>query len=512
MSATQVTPQEPIEIVDVEGRPSGLLRRDALGLTALFFCIATAAAPMTALLFNTPVIVSGAGYAVPAAFIVATVMLLIFTVGYIEMSRRVTSAGGFYSFVSHGFGQAAGLGTASVVAVSYAILTAAIIGVFGYFAQTTLQEWLHVDVPVWVLLFGLVLVDLAFVYFDIRITARILGAFFVAEIVGVLIFAAAVLLQGGDHGISAAPLNPAKLFNNPAAIAVFGAAAPGIALFGAFWSWVGFEMAPNYGEESRQPRRIFAPATYATLLVLGFVYVLVTFAFVNGWGLNHVAQAVQAQFSGKYVSAYYPLTTRYVGAGLTDAFKVLIITSAFACQLAFFNTAARYLFALGRERILPAKLGATHGRHQTPHVASLVLAVFLALWIAGFVIDDPSTEASLLKLATWSPLVGVLGILVAQALTSFAIVRYFRTTGREHANLWRTFIAPLVGGALMVFSAYLLIDNREALAGAQNVPFVTAVPWIVLALFAVGFFAALWFRARDAARYQAVGRFVHEDA
>jgi hypothetical protein len=39
------------------------LRRDALGLPALIFSIATAAAPMTALLFNVPVIVAGAGWA-----------------------------------------------------------------------------------------------------------------------------------------------------------------------------------------------------------------------------------------------------------------------------------------------------------------------------------------------------------------------------------------------------------------------------------------------------------------
>ena len=47
------------------------LRRDALGLPALVFSIATAAAPMTALLFNVPVIVAGAGWAAPAAFMVA---------------------------------------------------------------------------------------------------------------------------------------------------------------------------------------------------------------------------------------------------------------------------------------------------------------------------------------------------------------------------------------------------------------------------------------------------------
>ncbi len=104
--------QTQVEVVSPEGR-SVVLKQGSLGISAVFFCIATAAAPMTALLFNVPVIVSGAGWAGPAAFIVALVMLLVFTVGYVEMTKRVTSAGGFYSFVSHGFGQTLGLGTAT---------------------------------------------------------------------------------------------------------------------------------------------------------------------------------------------------------------------------------------------------------------------------------------------------------------------------------------------------------------------------------------------------------------
>jgi hypothetical protein len=56
MSATSVTLQA--EVVSPEGRVSTVLKRDALGLPSLFFCIATAAAPMTALLFNVPVISS----------------------------------------------------------------------------------------------------------------------------------------------------------------------------------------------------------------------------------------------------------------------------------------------------------------------------------------------------------------------------------------------------------------------------------------------------------------------
>ena len=501
-----------LEVVSFEGRESTQLKRNALGLSALFFCIATAAAPMTALLFNVPVIVSGSGWAAPAAFVVATVMLLIFTVGYVEMSRRVTTAGGFYSFVSHGFGQVAGLGTASVVTASYAILSAAIIGVFGYFGNTTIDSWLHVNIPVWVLMFALIVIDFLFAWFDIKITARILGVFFLAEVLGALIFAIATLAHGGANGLSAAPLNPVKLFNNHSAIEVFGAAAPGVALFGAFWSWVGYETAPNYGEETRKPGRIFGKATFGTLIVLGIVYVLATYAFVIGWGPGHVSQGVAAQFKGQTISAFYPLTTKYVGPWMTDAFKLLILTSSFACQLAFFNTASRYLFALGRERILPSALGRTHNRHKTPHVAAGVLAVAMFIYVGAFVLSDSSTEAALTKLATWSPLLGVLGILGVQALTSFAIVRYFWRVDRANFHPVKTLLAPLLGGALMVFSAYLLLKNRDVLAGATNSLFVEALPWVMLAIFAIGVGAALYFRARDSDRYAAVGRFVHEDA
>ncbi len=485
------------------------LRRDALGLPALFFCIATAAAPMTAVLFNVPILVAGAGWAAPAAFLVALLMLLVFSVGYVEMSRRVTSAGGMYA-LSDGLGQALGLGAAALVTLAYAVLTAAIIGAFGYFASTTVEAWTGVNVPVWVPLAGALAVNVAFAWFDVRLTARALGLFFVAEILGLLVFALVVILQGGDAGHTAAPLDPTALIENPAAIAVFGAAAPGLALFGALWSWTGFEMAPNYGEETRARGRGFGVPIYAALLVLGLLYVLVAYAFVIGYGTSGVAQGVAAQFEGEVASAFYPLTDRYAGPALTHAFEALILTSAFACQLAFFNTAARYLFALGREGILPRALGRTHARHHTPHVASAVLAVALTLYIGAFLLHDATRDAVLLKLATWSPLLGVLALLAVQALTSLAIAAYFRR--HRGASRWRTLVAPLAGAALMAFAAYLLTANRNSLAAADGVLFVHAIPWIVLAVFAAGVGAALWIRLRDTVRYQTVGRIALDEA
>jgi amino acid transporter len=502
---------DEVEVVNLEGRPGFALKRDQLGLSALFFCIATAAAPLTALLFNVPVITVGSGWAVPAAFIVATVTLLIFAIGFVEISKRITGAGNFYSFVSHGFGRTSGLTAASVIGFAYPVLTASLIGIFAYFAHSTIEAWFGVSVPVFLLLFGLLAVNIGFLYFDIKITARVLGVFFVAEVVGALAFALIVLFQGGADGLTAAPLNPANLFNNDSAIAVFGAAAPGIALFGAFWSYVGFEMGPSYGEETREPTKVFAKATFGTLIVLGILYTLVSYAFVIGYGPSHVAQGVAAQFNGDVASAYYPLIDKFAGSFLKHVFELLIVTSAFACQLAFFNTSSRYVFSLGRDGVIPSFLGRTQKKHQTPFNAGLAVTAFVGVIVAGFYIYDPSVEASLTKLGTWVPLVGVLGILAVQAAVSFAIVRYFWVFDREYAHWFKTGVAPIVGGLLQIGAAYLLVSNAKTLAGADNV-FIKLLPWFVVAFALIGLGAGLYFKARDRQKWDAVGRFVYEGA
>src|SRR4051794_38824363 len=96
--------------------PTHGLARNALGLPQVLFCIVTGAAPIAAMLFNDPWAVFGGGWAAPSAFIVATVGFTVFSVGYIAMARRVTAAGGFYSFASHGFGQTIGMGVAGLLA------------------------------------------------------------------------------------------------------------------------------------------------------------------------------------------------------------------------------------------------------------------------------------------------------------------------------------------------------------------------------------------------------------
>jgi amino acid transporter len=487
------------------------LANDVLGLPQVLFCIVTGAAPLAALLFNVPVAVSGGGYAVPAAFIVATVALTIFSVGYIEMARRVTAVGGFYTFITRGLGSVMGMGAGYLIAFCYIIFAAAVTGVGSYFASTSVDAWFGVSISAWAYEAFFLALMTAFAWFHIELTAKILGVALVSEVLVMLILAFAILVQGGPDGFSAAPLNPANIFDNDAALKVFGAAAAGVAIFGAFWSWVGFEMAPNYAEESREPHKIAKRALYISVISLGVFYTFVSYMFVTGWGLTGSAQAVSDQFAGKYASAFYPLTDKFVGSGLTTMVEILIITSSFACSMAFYNTGSRYLFSLAREGLLPAALGRTHPTQKGPVNASMVVTAIVGVYMLAFTLSDSSTLAALLKLGTWTPLLGVLGILAVQGVCSLAIIRYFRTEAADGFHPIKTLIAPFIGFLAMAGACYLLIDNRASLSGAGDALYIKLVPWVVLIVFLIGCATALWMRRNAVDRYQKIGRFVREE-
>jgi amino acid transporter len=506
---------EGSQVVD----PTHGLARNALGLPQVLFCIVTGAAPIAAMLFNDYWAVFGGGYAAPSAFIMATAAFTVFSVGYVAMARRVTAAGGFYSFVSHAFGQSIGMGTALLIAACYTVFSAGVMGVTAYFANTTFNDWFSADIPVWVFEFGTLAIMVALAFFHIELTAKILGVFLVIEVAALLVFSFATLFQPHD-GFVLEGLLPWNFFDSEGngTKEAFKTATIGAGFFGAFWSWIGFEMAPNYAEESKDPKKIMGPATYISVIGLGVLYTFVTWMLVVAYGKSGIIPGIQAQAAGDVASVFYPATDRAIGLDigdssiLTRAFELTIVTGSFACQLAFFNTATRYFFSMGREGILPRQLGRTHPTHRSPYVASIVVGVLCALVVIGFLLYDSSTGGALFFLGTWVPMMGNMGILSIMALVSVAILYYFATTAKDGQHWFTTILAPILAAAAMVVAVYLLIKYRTTLAFAgSDIPFIKWM-WVPpLVVFVIGVGLALLYRSSDRARYEGIGRYLHED-
>jgi amino acid transporter len=240
---------------------------------------------------------------------------------------------------------------------------------------------------------------------------------------------------------------------------------------------------------------------------------------VSYYGLNPAKNTAAAGLpaNADLGNVFYPMTTAFVGHWLTTLFKIFIVTGSFACALAFHNTSCRYLFAMGREGILPRALGRTHKRYKSPFLAAVavtaITTILVTLFTSGAVGTFPAHDplVALANLGTWVPFQGVLGLLGIQALVSLAIIRYFLQPENADGRHWfKTLVAPIVGCVTQIIAIYLMISNRIQLAG--DVGYVRVIPELVLAIFVVGLLLAAVFRAKARQRYVAIGHFVHEEA
>ena len=483
------------------------LHKGAVGLIGVLFLTVTGSAPISAMLFNTPISLGfGNGIGTPAGFLVATIVLTIFSIGYAAMAGKITAAGGFYSFISHGLGRELGMGTAFASVVAYLVFEPALAGGFAYFLHLKLSE--HGISVSWVwLALGMIALIAVLTYFDINFSARLLGVALVCEVIILLVMDFGIFGQGGHHVTTAAinPVNAFKGFSGGGKLAAGGA---GVGLFFAFWSWVGFEMAPNYAEESKNPKKIVPLAMYISVIGLGIFYTFTSWAAISGYhSVNEAANIAQnnsAQF-------FFIPTKEFVGSWASDIMSWLIITGSFACGMAFHNTAARYFFSLGRERVLPSILGRTHPRWKSPYMGVLAQSAASAFVVGLFAIfagtNDPTSQAYI-QLYGLMAVMGVIIILSVQAICSIAIWNYFRTQHPDEHHIIRTTIAPWIAFATQAYIVYLLFDNISFLGGGYG--YANWLGPIDLVVFLIGLGGAFYWKYRDPDRFDRVGRLINE--
>jgi amino acid transporter len=481
------------------------LRKHAVGLGGVLFLTVTGAAPISAMLFNTPIVVGyGQGKGAPAAFMFATVVLTVFSVGYVAMARKKTTAGGFYSYISHGLGRELGIGTGYGSVVAYSVFEASLAGGFAYFLHLKLSQFgVSIDWP-WLAL-AMVLIISVLTFFDVRISSVLLAIGLISEVVILLIFDVYLFARGN---VDASALNPVNAFKSFPAQGTLAAGAIGIGLFFAFWSWVGFEMAPNYGEESRDPKRIVPRALYISVIGLGVFYTLTSWASLGGYPTTRAAIGVSQSNAAQY---FLTPAGHYAGQWVASVMSYLIITGSFACGMAFHNTTARYMYSLGREGLAPRALGRTHPRWKSPHIASITQSVIAAIIIGLFAIftgsNDPNSQAYL-QLYGLMAVMGVIIILSVQALVSLAILVYYEHYHKDEVHWWKTRLAPLISFFSQAYVVYLLFTNIDFLgAGYSYANWLGPIDALVVI---AGVGIALYFKRRRPDKYEQAGRLINE--
>jgi amino acid transporter len=478
--------------------PSGLpddditraLAKDRLGAPAVVFFVMSAAAPLT--------VVAGVvttGYAVtgltgiPVAFLVIGLVLSLFSVGYVAMGRYLPHAGAFYAYVSHGLGKVPGVATAWIALLTYNALQVALYGATGAAAQPLLTRYAGVDLPWWV--FALVtwalVTSLGLLRVDVNGT--VLAVLLLAEIALIGLYDIAFLAEP-TSGYAVSTLSPTGLMNSGA----------GALLALALLGFTGFESSVVFSEESKNPRRTVPLATFTSIGIIAVLYGVSAWALAVATGGDKVVEASQESLQSGSI-LIFDLAATKLGPTFADLGGILFVTSLIAAMISFHNTTARYVFALGRERVLPPVFGdtSTNGSPWAGSVAQSVVGLVVIVTYAAFGLDP------LVQLFYTLGTSGGFGALVLITISAYAIFAYFRRHPHNE-SIWRTTVAP---GLAIVATTTVLVLAVANFATMLGVPETSRLRWGLPGLFViVGIFGALYglvLKVSRPAVYAAIG-------
>jgi amino acid transporter len=477
------------------GNVTAVLARSRLGVWPLVFTVMAAAAPLT-------VVAGGAttGFAVtgitgiPLAYLVVAAVLGVFAVGYVAMSRRVVNAGAFYTYVAHGLGKHAGVGAAFVAVLAYNTMQVGLYGGFGAVAAQFLDDRAGVQVPWWMCAYTAWAVIAVLGGRRIDLNSRILATLLLAEIAVAAAFAVVHLAHPAGDTITVTTLSPGNLLT----------AGIGAALAVAIAGFVGFEGTAVFSEESKDPHKTVARATYLALAVIGLLYAFCAWAMSVATGPNRIVDAARTEGT----ELIFTLVAPHLGQTVVDVGHLLFITSLFAALLAFHNTAARYFFALGREHVLPAMLGRTSPRTRAPLAGSLLQTGLAAAVLAVYVVAgwDP-----VVQLFFWLTVLGGLGVLILMTATSIAVLTYFLPPARRAGvGAGRGVLAPAVAAVTLLAVLVVTVQQFATLLGVDPTsPLRWQLPALYAAAAVTGVGWAAYLKARRPHVFAAVGRGAH---
>ena len=470
------------------------LRPNQLGVPAIVFLVLAAVAPLTVAIVVLPLAIAlGNGGGTPVAVLIIAAALLLFAVGYAQITKELVNTGGFYAIAVKGLGRPAGLVTGLIATIGYNFFVAGATGTLGFFTGVVvLPELLGIEVH-WFIA-GAVLFFIGFLLAraGIQISARVLAVALILEVIILLAFAFSVLIQSG--------------FNVEAFTLALG---PEVITAGSIWiglllvatAFIGFEATALFGEEAREPRRTIPRATYTAIITIGVLHAFVAWAIVSAVGVRQ-AQDVAAEHleAGDLTIG---LVYEYLGTILGAILLVLLVVSLFAAQLAFHNSAARYLFALGRARILPTGLAKTN-KHGVPGRALLVNFLFAFVVAGAFALMELSQTDPPPPVVTLVPVgigFGTLAVMIVQTIAALAVVVHFRRKGDP--RWWSTLIAPGIGFLVLAVISVAALINFPLIAGSDEL-YVVVLPWLLALALVGGIIYAFVLRSRKPEVYQAL--------
>lgn len=367
------------------------------------------------------------------AYILGALAIFLTALSYGKMVKKFPIAGSAYSYAKNTAGTSAGFFVGWTVLLDYFLLPLLCVALAANYVHGELLP--DVPLPYTVVFFTLLMTAANLV--GIKTTTGFSKLLFILQLLVVLAFIiAAVVLVVNRDGVQA--LVPSASSDNVRLLAVAAAAALICNTF------LGFDAVTTLAEETRDPARVIPKAIVIVSAGVGGLFTLIAFIAFVAYPATDFANPASASVE----------LSRVIGGPLfAEVFLAGCIISSFASAVVSQASAARILYAMGRDGALPKSIfGRLSAKTQVPMISTLILSAISLL--AAFI--DTDAIASAVNF----------GAFTAFGVTNLAVILQYVVKDREFAprQLLGNLILPALG-FIVVVGLWTQLDLRANLLG-----------------------------------------------
>lgn len=375
------------------------------------------------------------GGAVPLTFIISILGVASAMFMNYEFSKRISHAGGYYSYVSAGFGGRTG---AFAGWLYYVNVLGALVGFSVLFFAGVLQPLipgLAGNTYGWIpLAFIPIVLVFTLLYFGLKpsLYYTMIGA--IIEIVFIIGVSLVIILSPQTNNT----FSPFTTMGSTAGQLGYG-------IVFAILGFVGLGSVITISEELHNPKKLVPKAIMLALIIGTIVYVLSSYAFVVGWGLNDMSGFAAATNPG------FQIVDKYLGPIGMSIFIIITLNSFISNGIAEGNAFSRLGYALSRDHIVfPKSMSQVHAGTGAPRKVIMFEAVIV-------------TVISLIGGILWGPMGGAIiittingaSLYIVHLFANFSLPTYGARTLKYSIKKWGVFLlVPLPATAVYAFALY----------------------------------------------------------
>jgi amino acid transporter len=384
------------------------------------------------------------------------VAMVLTAISYGRMASLYPSAGSAYTYVSRGIHPYLGFAAGWAMLLDYIVIPLFCI-IYGTLALQRALPWIPFFVGSALFAGGITMLNLRGIRSTARANQVLLAIMF--AVLGAFLFCAVRYLwmrQGLAGLFSTAP------FYNPATFNVRRIA--GATSFAAL-TYLGFDAVTTLAEEVKNPRRNVLLAAVGVCLFTGLF----------GGLLVYFGQLVWPDYNSfrNPDTAFIDVTGRVGGLLLLNATAMMLVVANIGAGLTSQVGAARLLFGMGREKVLPPRIFARlHPVHNTPDLNVILLGI-VAFVGAQFMSYELTAEV-----LNFGAFLGFMGVNAA-VLWQYGV----RSPAGHRKNLIFDMILPFLG-FLFCGVIWLGLASPAKIAGSA---------WLLVGVIVVGW-RTQWYR------------------